>query len=432
MGFFVICSGVVLLQLSKSAKDVPDTAVFKGDLDQVRTIAEQEQPEYEPKADSIRGAAAIVRRISTVRQKTELDEARRLHEEHLAALEPIGENEQFEWDGLRRRRTTVGTRSTMRSRGSSTVHPFPDFSPATPTPHPPLGMSRFPEDDESDHDEESRPGSASLFSTIRRSIVGGRNRGTNNSNYQPSVQSPLHPVPLTEIAVPGIKHEDDSEYSRSHPHTFGLPPSLRDQKTEYLGAGERHIHYADEMNRERSASRNSSLHPPPTPPPHTTKRQFSFQNILRKSQQPQVESPGEGSSHSHHRLGLGRSSRKSSHNSTSTRDVTEEERLGLVKGDTSTGREPNDEDPYERGDEDDYDSSGEEDWTSESKPRYHSPPREPGSRGLTPPKQRSPGSEEEEKNRENGQHEQDGWNGSGRGGRGPPTPFGGGRRGAFI
>ena len=69
MGFFVICAGVVLLQLSKSAKDVPDTAVFAGDLDQLRTIAEQEQPESEPKADAIRGAAAIVRRFSTARQK---------------------------------------------------------------------------------------------------------------------------------------------------------------------------------------------------------------------------------------------------------------------------------------------------------------------------------------------------------------------------
>jgi hypothetical protein len=58
MGFLTICSGVVLLQLSKSAKDVPDTAVFSGDLDQIHTIAEQEQPETEPKADAIRGPAA--------------------------------------------------------------------------------------------------------------------------------------------------------------------------------------------------------------------------------------------------------------------------------------------------------------------------------------------------------------------------------------
>ncbi len=71
MGFLEICGGVVLLQLSKSAKDVPDAAVFKGDLDQVREVATQEDPEYEPKADSIRGAASIIRRISTTRRDME-------------------------------------------------------------------------------------------------------------------------------------------------------------------------------------------------------------------------------------------------------------------------------------------------------------------------------------------------------------------------
>lgn len=55
LGFLQICAGVVLLQLSKSSKDVPDAAVFNGDLDQVRTVAEQEEPESEPKADAIRG-----------------------------------------------------------------------------------------------------------------------------------------------------------------------------------------------------------------------------------------------------------------------------------------------------------------------------------------------------------------------------------------
>ena len=63
MGFLQICAGVILLQLSKSAKDVPDAAVFKGDLDQVREVAEQEQPETEPKADAIRGTAAIIRAV---------------------------------------------------------------------------------------------------------------------------------------------------------------------------------------------------------------------------------------------------------------------------------------------------------------------------------------------------------------------------------
>lgn len=109
MGFLTICSGVVLLQLSKSAKDVPDTAVFSGDLNQVRTIAEQEQAETEPKADAIRGAAALVRRFSTTREKMEIEELKRLRAEKEAErLEAVSEDgqPQFEWDGLRRRRTS--------------------------------------------------------------------------------------------------------------------------------------------------------------------------------------------------------------------------------------------------------------------------------------------------------------------------------------
>jgi hypothetical protein len=95
LGFLQICAGVVLLQLSKSAKDVPDAAVFKGDLDQVRTVAEQEEPESEPKADAIRGTAAIIRRFSQARQKNEMAEAKRVYEDRMKdQIDPIGEDEQ--------------------------------------------------------------------------------------------------------------------------------------------------------------------------------------------------------------------------------------------------------------------------------------------------------------------------------------------------
>lgn len=60
MGFLQICAGVVLLQLSKSAKNVPDAEVFRGDLDQVRTVAEQEEPEYEPKAGKCRSYVLVM------------------------------------------------------------------------------------------------------------------------------------------------------------------------------------------------------------------------------------------------------------------------------------------------------------------------------------------------------------------------------------
>lgn len=126
MGFLVICSGVVLLQLSKSAKDVPDAALFAGDLNQIQTIAEQEQSETEPKADAIRGAAALVRRFSTARDKMEIEELRRLHmEKEQERLGSISENgqPQFEWDGLRRRRTT------SKPDASHPTFPSPHASP---------------------------------------------------------------------------------------------------------------------------------------------------------------------------------------------------------------------------------------------------------------------------------------------------------------
>lgn len=135
MGFLQICAGVVLLQLSKSAKDVPDAAVFKGDLDQVREVATQEESETEPKADSIRGAAAIVRQLSSTRRKGEEEELRRYLRERNEDLKPLGENETVEWDGLRRRKTVMGdARSYTPGSAKSSL--------------PPLGMSHIPEEEQ--------------------------------------------------------------------------------------------------------------------------------------------------------------------------------------------------------------------------------------------------------------------------------------------
>ena len=288
LGFLTICSGVVLLQLSKSAKDVPDAAVFSGDLDQIHTIAEQEQPESEPKADAIRGAAAIVRRISQVRQKMEAAELKRLHEEKMMMdqMEPISENGQpeFEWDGLRRRRTmTIRTGST-RSRAATSPPPSSHYvrrhatpRPQSPGAHPPLGMSQFPADDA---DEEDNDG-GTIFSSIVGTI---RGRGRTNASAPPfdefmrnKSRSPMHPVPLTEITVPGQKHDDDnSYYGQTRERDFAQ------HDTEYRGT---------------TSHSNRSL--APTPPPHSARRQFSFQNVFRRAPQNQ--------------------------------DPTEEERVGLVK-----------------------------------------------------------------------------------------------------
>jgi len=142
MGFLVICSGVILLQLSKSAKDVPDAAVFKGDLDQMRTVAEQQEHMSEPKADAIRGAAGLLRSFSKSHLRREAEEAKRIQEER---MEPIGENEQVEWDGPRRRKTILGPGESPILRRK--------------TLHPPLGMAHFPDESDADHgDEETLPG----------------------------------------------------------------------------------------------------------------------------------------------------------------------------------------------------------------------------------------------------------------------------------
>ncbi|KAI1775053.1 DUF803-domain-containing protein [Hypoxylon cercidicola] len=338
MGFLTICAGVVLLQLSKSAKDVPDTAVFSGDLDQIHTIAEQEQPETEPKADAIRGAAAIVRRFSTARQKMEEQEFRRLHEEkELERLAPVSEDGQqtFEWDGLRRRRTTLGS---YRSRAMTSPSPVN-------TPHPPLGRSRFPTEEEL-AEERSRQMSPGMLSSITGTI---RSRARSillpghpdfQGDHDPAVQSPMHPVQLTNIAVPGQKYGNEaSPYGTSRDHIYGLPEGLR--KTEYSGAASiasgstgRHIQFTETLKPSASVASLA----PPTPPPHgevpSARRQFSFQNVFRRHQadgaQDQELSSSQNPPPPRHGLGL----RGYSDRQVQAKNATEEERLGLVKGDS--------------------------------------------------------------------------------------------------
>ncbi|KAG5922080.1 hypothetical protein E4U61_005866 [Claviceps capensis] len=279
LGFLTICSGVVLLQLSKSAKDVPDAALFKGDLDQIQTIGEQEQPESEPKADAIRGTAAIMRRISKARVKMEAEELKRLHEEKMADdMAPIGEDglPEYEWDGLRRRKTLA---AGIRER-AATSPPLPTPSVravVTPTnAHPPLGMSRFPTEDDEPQEAETnrRPFFASITGT-----VGGRPRTSNTlPTYREeyAVDRPrtsYKPVPLTRIVVPQLQQQEEAgtDHGRSH--------GLDSHDTEYHGAG---------ANASATRSAIDDEIPPP-PPPHTTRRQFSFNRVFRRNLSPSEE-----------------------------------------------------------------------------------------------------------------------------------------------
>ncbi|KAH7058819.1 magnesium transporter NIPA-domain-containing protein [Macrophomina phaseolina] len=325
MGFLQICSGVVLLQLSKSAKDVPDAAVFQGDLDQVRTVAEQEEPEYEPRADTLRGGAAILRTFSVARKRREAEEAKTLAS---VSMEPIGENESIEWDGLRRRKTVLG-------QGQSSLR-------RQKTVHPPLGMSHFPDSD-SEHghnsDDDVHPGFFSRLSS--------RGRAKRRSSHAPS-HSSTHPVPLESIEVPTKTASVSSSHSRGpppppssiiaqdfaaddagQPHVYGLPPGLRVDG-----------HEDTSYHAPPGSSPASTLSPPP-PPPHASgtagsdaKRQFSFTNVFHPFSRP--DSAGSDLRPMSARSGLsfanrGHAKRKSGGVGASE---TEEERLGLVKGDS--------------------------------------------------------------------------------------------------
>jgi len=349
MGFLQICAGVILLQLSKSAKDVPDAAVFTGDLDQVRTVAEQAQPESEPKADAIRGTAAIIRRISQSRQKNEVAEVKRIHEERLKdQMEPIGENEQVEWDGLRRRKTFREPEGGLQRRK---------------TLHPPLGLTHFPEDVNSEEGRSTQgdgtdDGGSFLGSFRRRahSIIHRKPPGTAGTDYHNS----MHPSELGETSYkgPGTATEEPMEMS----HVYGLPPGLRrpdldgHNSSQYTPSGQQGhpIAWADDVGQERAKSRGSLA---PEPPSHTTKRQFSFHNVFHRHK----HDDSLDSTHSHRpssRIGLG--SRQSSRDGNipgprKAKTATEEERLGLVKGDSSAMSPMRD------------DTSDEDDWQLEGR-----------------------------------------------------------------
>ncbi|THZ92848.1 DUF803-domain-containing protein [Aureobasidium pullulans] len=322
MGFLTICSGVVLLQLAKSSKDVPDSAVFKGDLDQVRTIAEQEEPESEPRADTIRGGAAIVRALSRKRTMKQLDEARTIASEH---MEPIGEDDTVYFDGLRRRKTVVGSGDHRPLQHANTSHP-------------PLGMTHFPDDehtDNSDSDNDVHPGFLPRF---RRSKKKSRHPSREHSLVE--MKPPLTLKPKSTFSTVA---SDEPERE----HVYGLPPGLRspniDTDTSYKGGSA--IHWTtsiDERERERAMSQGSSLMPP-KPPPHARpdssgKRTFSFQNVFHRNKHGEEEAD-DGVIRPISRGALSFASRKSDsshHRPSSRNNASEEERLGLVTGDAAS------------------------------------------------------------------------------------------------
>lgn len=306
-GFLTICAGVVLLQLSKSAKDVPDAAVFKGDLDQIQTIAEQREPETEPKADAIRGTAAILRRVSQARQRWEAEEFQRLREDKLREqLEPVGEDgPTYEWDGLRRRRT-ISVRTGTHSPAMSSAFPPPPFPEPPRTPRKPLGMSEYPTQEELAQWERERDSirTPSILSSIAGTIrARGRSFHTPlQAGHKPG--SPMQPMPLTEISFPSQSYGEGGSYHD--------PAS---QTTDYRGAGGLLSVPGGSVESE------------------TPRRQFSFHNFFRRQSSPpppDLEQPSPEPAHDYPRA-----ARRRGYSNLHAKAATEEERIGLVKSDTN-------------------------------------------------------------------------------------------------
>ncbi|KAI5850607.1 magnesium transporter NIPA-domain-containing protein [Tricharina praecox] len=385
MGFLQICSGVVLLQLSKSSKNVPDTEIFRGDLDQIRTVAEQSEPESEPKADAIRGTAAIIRRISVARRTAEVDEARKIHEDRQRDMRtPLSAGETVEWDGVKRRVTWTGEHGRPGRRNTLSGQ------------HPPLGMARIPDEEEAREDHPAgRRRSMSVDEAMRQRVYGqepegeephpesflGRVRGLLTKRSKASLREP------TDLATI-VPHRDLRDISGSNPivgmsstrprvySDATLPDNIQSSAASQSSPHINHITFAGDVATEmktydfaaapvsapgyqRTTSRDGSEYQSvpsgrlAVPEPSTilggkskdkdslrpdsrqsARRQFSFQ-FLHRNAHGRSESQGSVESDGGGRHGLNWKQKLPVGGS-----KTEEERLGLVKGDSvSTGQE---------------------------------------------------------------------------------------------
>ncbi|KAH1461129.1 hypothetical protein KXX13_007338 [Aspergillus fumigatus] len=302
LGFLQICAGVVLLQLSKSAKDVPDAAIFKGDLDQIREVAAQEEPETEPKADSIRGAAAIIRRISTARRRMEEEEVRRyIRDRQEDYLKPPAENEIIEWDGLRRRKTVLGQGPTMAR-------------PRTPgQSHTPLAGSESPgQVDHPDRRPSTRQSDRSFLDDLRSRASSIMHPGQWHQVYNPP-DGPADPVHLAVSPVHGNTNPD----------------------TSYHGAGMREVSGQTDTSRSVAWADETQDH---DASPHTAKRQFSFNTVFNRIRSKSESEPPKPPPHSPRSI-LRRSHLVPGAERHALKGATEEERLGLVKGDSRVAGE---------------------------------------------------------------------------------------------
>ena len=339
--------------------------------------------------DAIRGAAAIIRRISVARQEKEAAEAHRIFEERVqdAQNQHLGVQNNFEWDGVRRRVTWNGGLGGRPRRNT------------TATAHPPLGLARIPDIEEGANEEpEINCKPSQRVSNRRRSLSvdtgmapGGVYRGFSHQDLNPdefqsiwqktkslfvpkarsqrSIKSSYSshstdnsitehsPLPMIDVQRPATSVQNKGSPvlgAPSSPRLHFLQPSPnytihRDWAYNSSGSG---YHASDVSPRHGNDpsiltthdcsvsvnSEKSGLRPDSRKQPG---RQFSFQNIFKSAHRRNASAE---STHSVTRKSLG--SRKppteegfTMIDSRTSNEKTEEELLGLVKGDKSSTRE---------------------------------------------------------------------------------------------
>ena len=212
-------------------------------------------------------------------------------------MQVIGEGEAVEFDGIRRRKTVLDP-SRPPTRAGTIV---------TRTLHPPLGMTHFPSDDSDDDNSSFHPG---FFERLRSRAKSNASRASHASS---SVVDMTH--------LPPIPTDGASDYVDPHTDKDSYNNAMH-QDTSYK-PHETHIQFA-----ELPPVHNEDNLYPPRPPHHMAKRQFSFQNVFHRNRG-DSEASASGS-----RRPVSRNSRKSSRDGSKAAPGTEEERLGLVKGDS--------------------------------------------------------------------------------------------------
>lgn len=257
----------------------------------------------------------------------EEEDARRLREDTLKdRLEPLGENEVVEWDGLRRRKTVIGSQ---------------EFSPSVrrKTIHPPLGMSKFP-DESGQHEQEIRD-SHSIFDGLRDRAQSVLHPHRNTVAHPGQPESPIHPVALTEINVKSVGAQSPivpygpGSLEEAEEHIFGLPPGLR--KGNDQGARSPRSKPLPSEPPDRSSANPSHERLGVTRYEPTARRQFSFSNLFHRDSRASDRPSSPNARRPTSRPGVGSRSAGSTHEQRrAMKDATEEERLGLVKGDSHT------------------------------------------------------------------------------------------------